>query len=167
MEPTVGGVVIGVGNPSRGDDALGPMLLDRIEAAGFAQLVIRRDFQLQIEHALDLRAAEWVLFVDAMTGDGPDLVRLTEIEPKPNLGALSHALEPEAVLDVYRQIEGQSPPPAFVLALRGKSFELGEGLSDCANAALSAGWQLCNDLLRTPSLSKWRAAAAGSGHHPP
>ncbi len=157
-------VVIGVGNPSRGDDALGPLLLDRIEAAGFGQVVIRRDFQLQLEHALDLCGADLVLFVDAMTGEGDDGVRFGEIGPKPNLGALSHALAPEVVLDVYQRIESRSPPPAFVLAMRGRSFELGDGLSELADSALGVGWQLCEELLRVPSLEDWREMTRRIGH---
>jgi len=52
-------VVFACGNPSRGDDALGPLLLDQLQiwldeeglADGFELI---SDFQWQIEHALDL-----------------------------------------------------------------------------------------------------------------
>jgi hydrogenase maturation protease len=61
-------LVLAVGNPSRGDDALGPALLERlrdagVDAAGDVELLT--DFQLQIEHALDLQGRQAVLFVDA------------------------------------------------------------------------------------------------------
>ena len=52
-------VIFAVGNPSRGDDALGPELLARLadwlakqNPAVDVELV--EDFQLQIEHALDV-----------------------------------------------------------------------------------------------------------------
>ena len=58
-------VVFGWGNVSRGDDGLGPLLLARIEALGLPHVTTIEDFQLQIEHALDLRDADLALFVDA------------------------------------------------------------------------------------------------------
>lgn len=66
-------LVLGWGNPSRGDDALGPMLVDALVAyAGRAlpagTVDCLSDYQLQIEHALDLVGRERVLFVDAARG---------------------------------------------------------------------------------------------------
>ena len=57
---TAGLVIFAVGNPSRGDDALGPELLARLsawlESKGKQENVeLIEDFQLQIEHALDLQ----------------------------------------------------------------------------------------------------------------
>jgi Ni,Fe-hydrogenase maturation factor len=50
-------VVLGCGNPSRGDDALGPALLDRVEEwlrlHPDRRVVALGDFQLQVEHTLD------------------------------------------------------------------------------------------------------------------
>lgn len=61
-------LVLAVGNPSRGDDALGPMLLEALRAEGVegnGQVELLGDFQLQIEHVIDLRGRRAVLFVDA------------------------------------------------------------------------------------------------------
>ncbi|MCC7218819.1 MAG: hydrogenase maturation protease, partial [Burkholderiales bacterium] len=58
-------LVIGIGNPSRGDDALGPLLVERIEAMDLPGVECLTDFQLQVEHALDLVGREQVVFVDA------------------------------------------------------------------------------------------------------
>ena len=59
-------LVFGYGNLSRGDDALGPHIIEYIEKNSyFDGLEIIMDFQLQIEHALDLVNRELVLFVDA------------------------------------------------------------------------------------------------------
>ena len=49
-------LVFAWGNPSRGDDALGPALVERLEAARpahpeWGELALLTDFQLQPEHA--------------------------------------------------------------------------------------------------------------------
>jgi hypothetical protein len=63
-------LVLAIGNPSRGDDALGPLfasargeLARRRDRRGQVELLT--DFQLQIEHALDLVGRARVVFVDA------------------------------------------------------------------------------------------------------
>ena len=63
-------LVFACGNPSRGDDALGPEFLQRLEAELEHQektkhIELLTDFQLQIEHAVDLNGRERVVFVDA------------------------------------------------------------------------------------------------------
>lgn len=148
-------VVIGVGNPSRGDDALGPLLLDRIEDR-FPSVVVCRDFQLQIEHSLDLFGADLVLFVDAMSGSGAHRIAFGEIRARANASALSHAVAPEVVLDVFLRVHGEPAPPAFVLALSGEAFELGADLSSAGRDALEAGWALVQSLLGEPCLAAWR-----------
>ena len=47
-------LVIGIGNPSRGDDAIGPLAVERLEALALPGVELLTDFQLQVEHALDL-----------------------------------------------------------------------------------------------------------------
>jgi len=62
-------LVFGWGNPSRGDDALGPLFVERLrgmaERAGLGGMEFLEDYQLQVEHALDLVGRVRVLFVDA------------------------------------------------------------------------------------------------------
>ena len=63
-------LVFACGNPSRGDDALGPAFIARVEALladeiRRGELELLTDFQLQAEHALDLVGREQVVFVDA------------------------------------------------------------------------------------------------------
>ncbi|HTN80845.1 MAG TPA: hydrogenase maturation protease, partial [Acidimicrobiales bacterium] len=63
-------LVLGVGNPSRGDDALGPLFVERLSEllaheVSNGDVEVLTDFQLQIEHALDLTGRAKVVFVDA------------------------------------------------------------------------------------------------------
>lgn len=122
-------LVLAWGNPSRGDDALGPLLAERLlalaEAAAWAGRVeVLTDFQLQVEHALDLVGRERVLFVDAAL-DLADPFTVRPLQPARGGGIGSHALAPEAVLQVYQDLHDQPPPPATLLAIRASAFELG------------------------------------------
>ena len=149
-------IVLGWGNDARGDDALGPLLLRRI-AEAFPDLDTVEDYQLQIEHALDLDGFDAALFVDASRGLSEPFA-FREIAPSAARTPTTHALSPEAVLDVYAQVKGRAPPPAFVLALRGVQFELGEGLSEAGAEALEAATAFCAQLMTSRSLEHWRKA---------
>jgi len=138
-------LVIAIGNPSRGDDALGPLAASRLEAMRLAGVEVLTDFQLQVEHALDLLGRRRVLFIDAAI-DGPAFA-LQPLAPVAAPGASTHRLPPQAVLAAYVQLTG-APPPAQLLAIRGESFELGAPLSEPAQARLEAALAACAPLLR-------------------
>jgi len=135
-------LVIAVGNPSRGDDALGPALLEALRDAGVeagGDVELLTDFQLQIEHALDLQGRRAVLFADAARPGAvaaPGGVALSRLVPAAALPALSHALAPAAVLLVAAQM-GAPVPPAWQLAIEGEAFGLGEAMSAPAQARLA------------------------------
>lgn len=148
-------VVIAIGNPSRGDDALGPMLVERLGPGWPAAVVTLTEFQLQIEHVLDLAEATLVLFVDAERGlAGP--CRLRELRPDASPTVFSHALSPAQLLGLYASTVGCVPPPAFVLGLAAEGFDLGAPLSERAIAALEAGCRRVRTLLSQPGANEWR-----------
>jgi hydrogenase maturation protease len=143
-------LVFAWGNPSRGDDALGPALLERLQAEGEAlsHVEFLTDYQLQIEHAVDLEGRDLVLFVDADLGaEAP--FELRRVEPEAEIGYTTHAMSPGALLAVYRRIEGE-PPPAYELGIRGYAFELGTPLSPGAERNLEAALARIRQLLTTP-----------------
>jgi hydrogenase maturation protease len=151
-------VVFGWGNESRGDDGLGPALLRRIEAERFKAVRTVEDYQLQIEHALDVDDAEMVLFIDAAR-QGPAPFGFTEIGPRHEITPSTHALSPESLLDIYAQVLKAEPPPAFVLAVKGERFALGEGLSEEGAARLEAAWDFLGGLMKRREVEAWRAEA--------
>ena len=132
-------LVLAIGNPSRGDDALGPALAARLEAAGLPGVEVITEFQLQVENALDLIGRERVIFIDAGSGT-PAPFELRRLAEAADFLHTSHALSPEAVLTTYRRVTGETPPEAWLLCVRGESFELGEALSAAAAAHLDAAW---------------------------
>jgi hydrogenase maturation protease len=140
-------VVLAVGNPSRGDDAIGPELAARLEAERLPGVEVISEFQLQVENALDLLGRERVIFVDAGTGT-PGPFELRRISPAPEFLHTSHALSPEAVLSTYARVQGVEPPECWVLCVRGESFELGQPLSTLAALHLEAAWAALLDAVR-------------------
>ena len=135
-------LIFGWGNPSRGDDALGPLFVEHFTALAarhpeWGGVDCLTDFQLQVEHALDLQGRSRVLFVDASL-DAPAPCSLARIEAARDASFTTHAMSPQAVLRVYADIEDGAPPPCWLLAIRGEGFELGEPLSNSANGNLKA-----------------------------
>lgn len=146
-------LVFGWGNLSRGDDALGPMFIRHLRAQVRAQVRARsgdagahrveflEDYQLQVEHALDLAGRERVLFVDASV-DCAAPFEATVLQPARDSGITTHAMSPAAVMQVFRDVHHAEPPPCTLLAIRGETFELGEppGESALVNLGLAVGW---------------------------
>jgi hydrogenase maturation protease len=140
-------LVLAVGNPSRGDDALGPLAACQLAADAIAGVEVLTDFQLQVEHALDLLGRRLVLFVDAtVTGTGPFEIR--DLAPAADVRHSTHSLSPAAVLDTFHRLAGTPPPPARLLAIRGYGFDLGAPLSAGAAANLAAALAAARPLLR-------------------
>jgi len=136
VEGRAGRLVIGIGNPSRGDDALGPLAIERLEALNLPDVELLSDFQLQVEYLLDLEGREEVIFIDATVEPAVEAFSFRAVEGLRDTSFSSHALSPQALLAAYAQHHGQPPPPCHVLAIRGHAFELGEGLSAAAAATL-------------------------------
>jgi hydrogenase maturation protease len=148
-----------VGNESRGDDAIGPLLLRELESWLVAndnagQFELLEEFQLQVEHAMDMKDRQLVVFIDAAINTRtPFGFYRAQANDTPVL--YSHALSPEALLKVYRQFYQQEPPAVFILGVCGESFELGEGLSEQAAERLAAALEFSKKLINQPTATEW------------
>lgn len=164
-------LVFGYGNPSRGDDALGPEFV-RIASERFAghisrgALEVLTDFQLQVEHALDLEGRARVYFVDATaSGDGPFSV--TRVSAARDATFTTHLLSPASVLHTYLEVVAAPPPECWLLAVGGQDFELGAPMSARAAANLEAALEAFGGLLEghsalsSPGSPGVKAAAPG------
>jgi hydrogenase maturation protease len=122
-------LVLGWGNLSRGDDALGPLFVaalhEQLPSALRGQVEFLDDYQLQIEHALDLVGRRQVLFVDASV-EASAPFEVTVVQPSMDTSYTTHSLSPQALLQVYQNLHGEAPPPCLLLAIQGDHFELGE-----------------------------------------
>lgn len=133
----VGGadLVIGIGNPLRGDDGVGWWLAQRAERAGS---LVRLVPQLTPELALEVAAARRVLFVDACCAAGraaaPQLRRLWPGGAAHGVAG-GHQLEPAEVLALATLFR-EDPPPAWLLLLPAYAFPHDTALSAAARRRL-------------------------------
>jgi hydrogenase maturation protease len=130
LEPQAGVrpiLVLAVGNPSRGDDALGPVLAERLQALRLPDVEVLSDYQLQVEHALDMIGRALVVVVDA-AASGAAPYAWSSVSARPDRSVSTHALSPDALLACHRRLTG-AEPRTLVLAVRGFSFRLGASLS--------------------------------------
>ena len=158
-------VVFAVGNPSRGDDAVGPELCGRLEKwlknEGLEdQIELIEDFQLQIEHVLDLQGRRLALFIDAGENT-PAPYTFQQIAPATGIAHTTHELPLETVLQTYQQAESSHPPPPFVHSESGEKFELGEPLTAIASMHVETAFVLLMQLCRMATLAEWKKAAVG------
>jgi hydrogenase maturation protease len=130
-------LLFGFGNPGRGDDGLGPELIERIARLGLADVDCQNDMQLQVEHVTDLDGCERVLFIDAdMSCAEP--FEIYEISAARDDSYTIHAMSPSALLYAYSQVFKKEAPPAFLVRIRGYDFRLGDPLTSQASDNLEA-----------------------------
>lgn len=148
VRPTL---VFACGNPSRGDDSLGPLLVEHLaerqQAGELPQVDLLIDFQLQVEHALDLQGRELVVFVDA-AASGPEPFSFLPVRPESDAGYTTHAMAPGALLRVFEQVTQEGIPSAWLLAIRGYAFDLGDPVSTAADTNLALAIEYLLRLLR-------------------
>ncbi len=150
-------LIFAYGNPSRGDDALGLLLLERLQALNLPHVETLTDFQLQVEHAFDLQGRERVLFIDASISCTAPYA-ISRLSAQKDISYTTHVMSPMAVLHVYRELYGD-PPPAYLLQVRGECFELGAALSSEAVVNLQASFDLLQQLCAESDLQEWERLA--------
>jgi len=120
--------VIGYGNPGRRDDGLGVALAAEIESLALHGVTADSDYQLNVEYSADICSVDVVVFADASV-NAPEPFEFTRIQPAREITFTTHSVSPASVLAVCQDIYGRCPE-AYQLAVRGYSFELGEGLTE-------------------------------------
>ncbi len=130
-------LLLSCGNPSRGDDALGSELLDRLQAQLppelQAQIALLTDFQLQIEQTLDMVGRRVVILADAaLSGEAPFAWQRLTAESSTPIGFTTHHFTPRQLTNLFYQLYPAAEIEIWQLAIRGYAFELGAPLSPAA-----------------------------------
>jgi len=126
-----GALFIGYGNTLRSDDGVGPAVVLRLakEHSGSAECLFLALQQLSPELALDLCAADRVIFVDASTQVPAGKIKIRRLGVEdPHPGRPFHTSSPEAVLGLTLALY-EHAPIAWSVAIGVSDLSLGEGLS--------------------------------------
>jgi hydrogenase maturation protease len=150
-------LILGWGNPGRMDDGLGPAFVDALAREAPADLTLDEDYQLTVEHAVEVARHDRVVFVDADRG-GLEPLTLRRVRPALHAsGFTTHGLTPGAVLALARDLFGATPE-AWLLGVRGYEFdEFGERLTDGARANLERAVEFLRE-----ALASWRRDPRGA-----
>jgi len=139
-------LIIGYGNPLRGDDAVGFLAAERLlERHHEADLEIIACHQLTPELVDPISRAERVIFIDASVEGEPGAISVTPVEPEVAVGlGFTHFTTPAGLLAGAQSLYGKAPK-ATLICIAGQNFEIGDRLSAPVAAALE---KLCRcDLL--------------------
>jgi hydrogenase maturation protease len=120
-------IIIGIGNISRGDDGLGWAFLDNLESREFSFNIVYR-YQLSLEDAELISRYKQVIFVDASVRDMKNGYSINRVLSTKQDTYFSHHLPPDTLLDICSSYF-QKNPKAWLIEIKGVSFELGDGLS--------------------------------------
>ncbi len=143
-------LIYGYGNPGRQDDGLGIALVERLEAWAQAEkmsgLAFDSNYQLNAEDALAVAESRAVVFVDAaQEGEGPFAFR--PLVPQDKIAFSTHAMSPESVLALAAELY-DAHPPAWLLAIRGESWEPNEAPTAAAQAHMAVAREFLQMWLR-------------------
>jgi hydrogenase maturation protease len=117
------------------------------------ELTLLTDFQLQVEHVLDLKDQDLVLLVDAHLTTPPPFC-FERVAPDPVPSFSTHWVSPGTLLKVAQDLQDK-PPPTYLLGIRGYQYELGDPLTAEAQAHLEDAIRQVLALLDHPASTFW------------
>jgi hydrogenase maturation protease len=152
-------LIFGYGNFDRQDDGVAWHILKKVAqqsgvetpegpeiCSEFFTNEIDYKFFLQIvpEVAEDLTNYEHICFIDAHTGAIPEEIQFIALEPKFGKSPLTHHMPPETCLSITKDLYHHEPQ-AYLLSVRGYSFEFDRSLSEKTQSLADKGVQIICD----------------------
>jgi hydrogenase maturation protease len=133
-------VVIGIGNPDRGDDAAGREVARRLRATGLKGAEIFEHEGEATALLARLERARAAIIIDACVSDAaPGTVRrfdaVASSLPSGARGGSSHGFGLCEAIELARAL-GALPPRCFVYAIEGERFEIHAPMSKCVSEAV-------------------------------
>lgn len=127
-------LVVGIGNPLRGDDGLGQALVEQLGQSSDLDCNVLAVHQLMPELAEQMAKADFVVLIDASREGEPGEVRVhclfLPTHPPPRSGAVgAHHMTPEELVYLTTATYGYCPP-VTVISVTGAQLELDEQLSE-------------------------------------
>jgi len=149
-------LVIGIGNPGRRDDGLGPALVELLSGSRPPERAVVAipggsaeafwTYQLNIEDAAWVRDCDRLVFIDAESDALAAPTEIKRLSPAASIAFTTHELSPASVLALGEELYGRTAE-GFVLAIRGAEWDLAEGLSAEARRNLEEAERILRDFL--------------------
>lgn len=152
-------LVVGYGNPLRGDDGIGWVIAGSLASdPRFADTEVLLRHQLTPELALDISRADLVVLVDARSGVPAGSVAIERVGPESAGGTTwSHHLGPASLVGLAGELYGRAAE-VHVVSVGAGTLEVGEGLSPAVEAAVPGAIDTIAGLISRAGL------VAGAGH---
>ena len=144
-------LLLGYGNPLLGDDGIGHEIALAV-ATRRPDIEVATTHQLVPELAAQIAAASRVVFVDASRGDRPGTVHCAPVTAEGPVRE-GHILAPVTLMALTREAFGLEPP-AWLVTVQGRSFDIGSPVSDAAAAAVPQAIDHVLTLLPMPVRSR-------------
>ena len=130
-------LILGYGNPLRGDDGVGWAAIERLEKleGHLADADLLALHQLTPELAERLSVVRGAILIDAAVDLPPGQIRRQEIDPNHGLPEMMHDLSPQQLAGMARGLYGQCSP-VVLFTVGGACWEMTQALSPPVAAAL-------------------------------
>jgi hydrogenase maturation protease len=146
-------LILGYGNPLRGDDGFGWYAAERLASMiRDPEVEVRALHQLTPELAETVSRAAGVIFIDAARAGLPGTVTRQTIAPAPG-GAFTHHVTPSTLLAAARRLYGCAPT-ATLFQTSGESFDYQMALSPASELALG---DVCRQVLSLINMNPYAA----------
>ncbi len=144
-------LIYGYGNPGRGDDAAGPLMVELLEqqpvSLDNAILHLKSTFQLNVEDAELITHYDSVYFIDSTIENSVDDFSIEDVTEKKDPGFTSHTVSPEFVVELSKLLF-QWKSKAKIVKIKGYDWDISERMSSRAFANLCMAKNTLIDILQ-------------------
>lgn len=145
-QPPTPVLLIGYGNGLRGDDAIGIVIAEAVDAWSLPNVKVIACHQLTPELSEDISAAALVIFADAAATGTPGEVTVTAVEPADPTTSSAHAGDPAKLLGMAQLVFGKCPP-AWYVTVAAEDMGFREGLTETARRGVDEAVVRIRELL--------------------
>jgi len=127
-------LLLGVGNRLRGDDAAGPILIDRLQGKVNISLLDAGDVPENYLGPIEGSGAEFVLVLDAVEmGRNVGDIAIFELEQVQNMSVSTHTANLGLL---FKAIPPERRPQVIMLGIQPGNIELGQTLSESMHSTI-------------------------------
>lgn len=147
-------LIVGYGNSLLGDDEVGPQVATAVSDWQLPSVKALSVQQLLPELAVEMAAANYVIFVDAGGKIGASTLCLEPIVTTPatlahcTTPALNHVYDPAALVALTQRLYGNHPQ-SWLLQIPTEHYDLGGALSETAKQGVDSALRTIEQFLTT------------------